>query len=62
MVVHDGEDIGTRLVDFAVDVALGHRFASLGVERIALQVVLQDVLHLHALRRKRAREVIALRV
>ena len=45
-----------------MDEALGDRLASLGVQGIRVQVVLDHVLRLHPLRGKRAREVIALRI
>src|SRR5437763_473553 len=49
MVVHDREHIGPRLVDLAVDETLGHRFPAARIERVAVEVVLEDVLGLHAL-------------
>ena len=41
---------------------LRHGLAPARVKRIGVEVVLEDVLRLHPLRRERAREVIALRI
>ena len=66
MAVHDRHYIGPRAVDLAVDEALEHRlasrFANIGVERIAVQVVLDQVLFVHQFRSDGARQVVALRV
>jgi hypothetical protein len=66
MVVHHRHDIGPRAIDLAVDEALadrGHaRFYSLAVERLAVEVVLEDVFHLHGLGRDGAGEEETLRI
>jgi hypothetical protein len=43
MVVHDRHDLGALLVDLAVDEALVVDRAPVGVDGVALQVVLEDV-------------------
>src|SRR5260221_5470355 len=60
--MHHGHDFRARLEDLAVDEALGDRLAAAGVQRIRVEVVLDHVLDLHALRGERARQVIALRI
>src|SRR6266513_1446704 len=44
MAVHDGMNIGPRLVDLAVDESLEETRAAVGVAGIAVQVVLDDVI------------------
>jgi hypothetical protein len=45
-----------------VDEALEHRLAAVGVERLAVEVVLDEIGFLDQLRRNRSRQVVALRV
>ena len=60
MIVHDRVHVRTRLEDLAVNEALAHRLPSPRIDRIAVEIVLHDVLRHHQLRRKRARQEIAL--
>jgi len=62
VVVHYRHDVGPGLVDFAVDIALAHRLAAGVVQRPAVEVVFEDVLGLHPLRRDGVRQVIAVRI
>src|SRR6185503_4632384 len=60
--VHHRDHLRARLVDLAVNEALGDRFLAARVERPAVEVVLEQVVALHALGRERAREEVALPV
>ena len=55
-------DVGPRLVGAAMDESLEIGRAALGVDRIALQRELHDVVGLDAIRRARARQQEALRI
>src|SRR5205807_6994610 len=59
---HHRHHLRPALVDLAVDKALAHRFAPPLVERPAVEVVLHQILELHALGGDRAREEIAVRI
>src|SRR5437879_8794429 len=62
MVVHHRHHLRPALVDLAVDEALAHGFAPPRVERLAVEIVLHQVLELHALGGDRAREEITVRI
>ena len=55
MAVHDGLNIGPRLVDLAVNEALEKTAAAICVDWVAFQIVLEDVAGGHQRRRKRSR-------
>ena len=61
MAVHDGVDVGPRLVDFAVDEALDVHEPPGLIDRIGIEVVLHDVGGGDDRRRLRARQEIAVR-
>src|SRR5262249_59044100 len=62
MVVDDAVDVGTRLVDAAMDEALEIGRPPARIDRIALERELHDVVDLDALGRPRPRQQKALRV
>lgn len=62
MVVHHAHHFGPHAIDLAVDEALEHGLAPVGVQRRAVEVVLDEIVFLNALRREGSREVIAVRV
>jgi hypothetical protein len=60
--VHDGFHVRPRAVDLAVDEPLDERRAPSGVDRLGIEVVLEDVGGGHELGRQRARHEIAVRI
>src|SRR5258705_10071480 len=60
MAVHDGLNIGPRLVDFAMYEALEETATPIRVDRIAVEAVLDDVPGRYQRRRDRARHQVAL--
>src|SRR5947207_6336322 len=59
MIVNDRVHVRTRFEDLAVNEALAHRFSSPRIDRIAVEIVLHDVLRHHQFRRNRARQKVA---
>src|SRR5204862_7429352 len=59
MIVHDRVHVRARLEDLTVDEALPYRLSSARIDRVAVEVVLHDVVWHHQFRRKLARQKIA---
>jgi len=62
MIVHDGFHVGSCLVYLAVNEALQIHSSTFAVDRIAIEVVLHDVVSRDERRRQIAREKIAVRI
>src|SRR5262245_5021281 len=58
MAMHDGLNVRSRLVDLSVDKALDETGTAIRVDRIAVQIVLDDVIGRNQRRRDRARHQI----